>query len=224
MGLGYFVIIGVFMLLGSLVSGQLKSKMRKYGKMPTSSGLSGAEVAATMLRDSGIQDVKIVQGKGMLTDHYNPKTKTISLSPAIFQGRNVAAAAVAAHECGHAVQHATEYPFLQMRSQLVPIVKLSSGLYFWLILAGLGMGFMQLAWVGVALFGAATLFSLVTLPVEFDASNRALAWLDKTGITRGQEYSGAKDALKWAARTYVVAAFASIAQLLYWFMVVQGRN
>lgn len=224
MNIGYLVIIGVFMLLGSLVSNRLKSKMRHYGKMPTSSGLSGAEVAATMLRDYDISNVKIVQGKGFLSDHYNPKTRTVSLSPAIFQGRNVAAAAVAAHECGHVVQHATGYQFLQMRSSLVPLVKLSSGMYFWVILAGLGMNFIGLAWLGVAMFGAATLFSLVTLPVEFDASNRALAWLDKTGIAKGQEYKGAKDALGWAARTYVVAAFASVAQLLYWFLIVQSGS
>jgi len=224
MDIGYFIVIGVFVFLGQLVGRRLKSKMLQYGRIPTSSGLSGAEVAATMLRDYGISDVKIVQGKGFLTDHYNPTTKTVSLSPAIFQGKNVAAAAVAAHECGHVVQHATGYQFLQMRSSLVPIVKLSSRMYLWVIFAGLGMNFMGLAWVGVAMFGAATLFALVTLPVEFDASNRALAWLDKTGITRGDEYQSAKDALGWAAKTYVVAAVASIAQLLYWVFVLMRRR
>ncbi len=217
------LLIGFFMLLGSLVGGRLKSVMNKYSKVQTSRGLSGAQIAQEMLRDHGIHDVKITQGKGFLTDHYNPKSKTISLSPAIFEGQSIAAAAVAAHECGHAVQHATDYQWLQMRSNLVPMVNLGSKFYMWVIIAGLGMNFMGLAWGGIALFGFTTAFALVTLPVEYDASNRALAWLDRTSVLGDREMSGAKTALNWAARTYLVAAIASIAQLLYWIAQVQRR-
>lgn len=221
----YMILLGVFMLLGWLVGARLKSKMKKYGEVRLSSGLSGAQVAQKMLNDYGIHDVTITQGQGFLTDHYNPVKKSISLSPAIFQGVNVAAAAVAAHECGHAVQHAKGYKWLEMRSKLVPVVQFGSRLYIWLIIGGLAIGLSGLAWLGVAFFAATTLFSLVTLPVEYDASNRALAWLNTNNVTQqGPEHSGAKDALKWAARTYVVAAIASIGQLLYWVMVVMSRD
>lgn len=222
--IGYYVILGVFMIIGQIVSSRLKSKMKKYGHMPTSSGLSGAEIAQKMLNDNQIYDVQIVQGQGFLTDHYNPINKVISLSPAIYQGRDVAAAAVASHECGHAVQHATDYKWLQMRSRLVPFVQFGSRFYFWIILAGFFIGMLQLAWVGVGLFAVTTLFTVITLPVEYDASNRALAWLEKSNITRGEEHHGAKDALKWAARTYLVAALASVAQLMYWVLQVMSRR
>ncbi len=205
-----------FAAIGGLVSMVLRSKFAKYSKVPVSSGLSGAQVAQKMLRDHGIGNVKIVEGRGFLTDHYNPKTRTISLSPNVFRGTNVAASAVAAHECGHAVQHATEYGFLQMRSSLVPLVKLSSSMWLWIILGSTMIGGIggPLFWLGVGMLGVATLFALITLPVEFDASNRAIKWLDMTGLTHGRESAGVRDALKWAARTYVVAAIGSVVQLL----------
>lgn len=218
------IIVGFFMLLGTIVGNVLKSKMNKYARISIRSGLSGAEIAQQMLSYYGLSDVKIVQGQGFLTDHYNPATKTVSLSPAIFQGNSIASAAVAAHECGHAVQHAEGYKWLQMRSRLVPVVQFGSRFYFWVILAGLMMGFIQVAWLGVALFGASTLFSIITLPVEYDASNRALVWLNKSGITQGKEHEGAKDALKAAANTYLVAAIASIGQLMYWVMRVMASS
>ena len=212
------ILIGVFMVIGMIVGGRLKSKMKKYSKMPIQAGLSGASIAQKMLEDSGINDVKITQGKGFLTDHYNPANKTISLSPDIYQGHSVAAAAVAAHETGHAIQHAKGYKWLEMRSKLVPVVQFGSQFYFWVIIAGFAMNFIGLVWLGIALFGASTLFSFVTLPVEYDASNRALRWLNNTNLLTPKEHAGAKDGLKWAARTYVVAALASVAQLLYWIM------
>lgn len=216
------IMIGFFMILGMIVGGQLKRKMNKYAQMPISSGLSGAEIARQMLQDNGIHDVTITQGQGFLTDHYNPRSKVVSLSPAIYQGRSIASAAVAAHECGHAVQHAQGYKWLEMRSNMVPVVQFGSKFYIWVIMAGVFMNFLGLVWLGIALFAATTVFSLVTLPVEYDASNRAIAWLDKTKRLQGVELSGAKDALKWAARTYLVAAIASVAQLLYW--VSRARN
>ena len=218
MDMTYMVLIGVFMVIGMIVSGRLKSKMKKYSQMPIKAGLSGAQIAQKMLQDSGISDVKITQGQGFLTDHYNPANKTISLSPDIFQGQSVAAAAVAAHETGHAIQHAQGYKWLQMRSRMVPAVQIGSQFYIWVIIAGFAMNFIGLVWLGVALFAATTLFSVVTLPVEYDASNRALKWLNTTNMLTPQEHAGAKDGLKWAARTYLVAALASIAQLLYWVM------
>ena len=218
MDMTYMILIGVFMLIGMLVSNQLKSKMKKYGKMHIQAGLSGAEIAQKMLQENGINDVQITQGQGFLTDHYNPVKKTVSLSPAIYQGRNVAAAAVAAHECGHAVQHAKGYRWLEMRSKLVPVVQFGSQFYFWVIIAGFAVNMTGLVWLGVALFAATTLFSVITLPVEYDASNRALKWLNTTNMLTPQEHNGAKNALKWAARTYLVAAIASIGQLLYWVM------
>lgn len=223
------LLVGFFMFIGSAVGGRLRSIMNKYGQVPIRRGLSGAQVAQAMLHDYGIYDVKITQGKGTLTDHYNPKTKTVSLSPAIYQGQSIASAAVAAHECGHAVQHATNYQWLAMRSNLVPLVSLGSRFYLFIILAGFGLLSSGLAFGqmvvfgGVALFAFTTLFSLVTLPVEYDASNRALAWLERTDVLGDREMQGAKTALKWAARTYVVAAIASVAQLLYWIGKLQRR-
>jgi len=224
---GLIAISVVFGLIGSVVSNRLKKKFAQYAQVPTSSGMSGREVAERMLRHYNIHDVEIVQeivqGQGRLTDHYNPKTKTISLSPEVFGGRSVAAAAVAAHEVGHAVQHAEAYSMLQFRSAIVPLVQLSSSLqqYFFMfafMMAG-AVGNSMMLMIAVALFGVTALFSVVTLPVEFDASSRALAWLDTANVTRGAEYDGAKDALKWAAMTYVVGALAAVAQLLYFLMI-----
>lgn len=226
--MGYIVIVGIFSFIGMLVSNRLKSKFRRYSNVPLSNGRSGAEVAQTMLAHYGIHDVKIAQGQGMLTDHYNPATKTVSLSPEVFHGRHVAAAAVAAHECGHAVQHNTAYAWLKFRSAMVPAVSLASKAQQYLLLFALGMfgvaGNNFLLYLTIAAFGITTLFSLVTLPVEFDASNRALAWLEESNYTRGSEHEGAKDALWWAATTYVVAALSSLVVLLYLIMSMAGRD
>jgi len=210
------------------VSSRLKSKFREYGEIPLSSGLSGKEVAEKMLRDSGIYDVKVTSSDGFLSDHYNPGDKTVNLSPDVYAGRSISAAAVAAHECGHAVQHTTAYGMLQLRSGLVPIVKVTSTLGQWVLLAGVGLFFgggnQVLLLIGIIMFAASTLFSLVTLPVEYDASNRALAWLENTGLTSRNEHDQAKDALKWAARTYVVAALSSVAMLLYYISIFMNRR
>jgi uncharacterized protein len=219
----------VFMLLGMLAQYKLKSKFKAYAQVPTSSGMSGKEIAEKMLKDSGINDVQVVSVAGFLSDHYDPTKKTVNLSPDVFEGRSVSAAAVAAHECGHAVQHATAYSMLTLRSKLVPAVKISSTLSQWVLMAGLGMmgfggGSPTILLIGIALFAASTLFSVVTLPVEFDASNRALAWLDNARITTSDEHTKAKDALKWAAATYVVAALASIAMLLQYVMIFMSRR
>lgn len=226
--MGYFIIAGIFSLIGMVVSNRLKSKFAKYSNVALSNGRSGAEVAQAMLEHYGIHDVKIVQGQGMLTDHYNPATKTVSLSPEVFHGRHVAAAAVAAHECGHAVQHDTAYAWLKMRSAMVPAVSLAARSQQYLLLFALGVfgvsGGTFLVYLTIAAFAITTLFSLVTLPVEFDASNRALAWLDDSSFTRGREHEGAKDALWWAAMTYVVAALSSLVILLYLVMSLAGRD
>ena len=216
----------VFLGLSMLVSGILKSKFAKYSKVPLRSGLSGKEIAEKMLREYGIFDVTVISANGFLSDHYNPMTKTVNLSPDVFSGSSVAAAAVAAHECGHAVQHANLYPWLQFRSRLVPVVQFGSGIVQWVLLAGVLMinAFPQLLLAGIILFGLITLFSVITLPVEFDASRRALAWLDKTRITTTSEHPQAKDALKWAALTYVIAALASIATLIQYVMIFLGGS
>ena len=218
----------VFMVIGMIVQGRLRSKFAQYSKMPVTGGLSGAEVAEKMLRENGIYDVQIISVQGQLTDHYNPMNKTVNLSADVYNGRSVAAAAVAAHECGHAVQHATAYSMLTLRSKLVPLVQVSSSFSQWVILAGLGLGFGSgnntILLIGIALFALSTLFALITLPVEFDASNRALAWMQSAQITTASEQEGAKDALKWAALTYVVAALASIAMLLQYVMIFLGRR
>lgn len=224
----FWVIIGGFALIGMLVQNRLKSKFKKYGRMPLSSGLSGQEIAREMLRYYGIQDVQVVQGKGFLSDHYNPQTKVVSLSPEVYQGRSVAAAAaVAAHECGHAVQHDTQYSMLQFRTRMVPVVKIAATAQQYLFMAALFLSSQipQLMLVVIAAFAITTLFSIVTLPVEFDASKRALVWLDNTGVTRtGPEYDGAKDALTWAAMTYVVAALSALAMLVYLLLNFASRN
>lgn len=219
----------IFMLLGMLVQWRLKSKFKTYSQVPTSSGLSGKEVAEKMLRDNGIYDVQVVSVSGFLSDHYDPTKKTVNLSPDVYEGRTVAAAAVSAHECGHAVQHATAYSMLMLRSKLVPAVQISTTLSQWVIIAGVGMlgfggGNQTLLLVGIVLFAVSTLFSVITLPVEFDASARALKWLDTANITRNDEHAKAKDALKWAALTYVVAALASIAMLMEYVMIYMGRS
>lgn len=229
MTFGIIAVSVIFMLLGMFVQFRLKSKFAEYSKLPTSSGLSGLEVAQKMLRDSGIYDVQVVSTQGSLTDHYNPTTKTVNLSAEVYEGRTVAAAAIAAHECGHAVQHATAYSMLTMRSKLVPAVQISSTLSQWVIIAGLGfMGFgggsPTILLAGIVLFAVTTLFTLITLPVEFDASSRALVWLDSARITTAPEKEKAKDALKWAALTYVVAALASIAMLVQYIMIYQSRS
>lgn len=216
----------LFIGISMLVSAILKSRFSKYAKLPLSAGLSGAEVAAKMLRDNGIYDVKITSVNGFMTDHYNPANKTINLSPEVYGGTSVAAAAVAAHECGHAVQHATAYQWLTLRSKLVPVVQFSSGIVQWVLLAGVLMinAFPQLLLAGIVLFAATTIFSVITLPVEFDASRRALAWLNTARVTTTTEYPKAKDALKWAAMTYVVAALASIATLVQYVMIFLGGS
>jgi uncharacterized protein len=221
-----FIIFGVFMLLSWLVSSQLKSRFRKYSRMTLRYSLSGREIAEKMLADHGIEGVRVISTPGRLTDHYNPVDRTVNLSPEVYQGRSVAAAAVAAHECGHAVQHARAYAFLKMRSTLVPVVSISSRYMQWVLLLGIltveSMPGLLLA--GIVMFALTTLFSFITLPVEFDATKRALGWLTNTGMVVGQEYNHAKDALKWASLTYVVAALASLATLLYYIMIFLGRR
>lgn len=228
--LGLLVIAVVFMLIGLLVSSRLKAKFAHYSKERLSSGLSGKEIAEKMLKDNGIYDVRVISVEGMLTDHYNPLNKTVNLSSAVYSERNVAAAAIAAHECGHAVQHATAYSWLRMRSALVPAVQIASNVMNFLTL---GLAFVafsspslmnSMLLLFIVLQGAITLFSVITLPVEIDASQRALAWLDSSGLTYRQEHDEAKDALKWAAYTYVVAALGSIATLLYYVWRFTSNN
>ena len=206
------------MVLSFIVQQMLQSRFSKYSKVPVANGMSGAEVAQKMLHDHGIYDVKVVPARGMLTDHYNPQTKTVALSEGVYASRSVAAAAVAAHECGHAVQHAIGYAPLKMRSALVPVVNFASSIVQWVLLLGVLMinTFPGLLWFGIILFASTTLFSFITLPVEVNASSRAVSWLGKSGITDSQTAPMAIDALKWAAYTYVVAALGSLATLLYY--------
>lgn len=226
MGMGYMILIGFIMLLSWGVSAQLKSKFKKYSKLQLQNGMSGAEIAEKMLADHGIRDVKVISTQGMLTDHYNPANKTVNLSEAVYNQRNAAAAAVAAHECGHAVQHAIGYEWLQMRSKLVPVVSVASNWVQWILLGGILLinTFPSLLLIGIVLFSLTTLFTIITLPVEYDASNRALAWLENKRIVTRDELVGSKDALKWAARTYVVAAIGSIATLLYYISIYTSRR
>lgn len=224
--MGFYLILGLFAVIGFAVQSQLRSKFKRYSQMPLSTGMSGAETADAMLRHYGITDVQIVEGRGTLTDHYNPRTKTVALSPDVFRGRSVAAAAVAAHECGHAVQHATQYSMLQFRSGIVPIVQIASSIQTYVFMAAIFLlgSFPQLMLIAIASYAITTLFSLVTLPVEFDASKRALVWLDNAGVTHSQaEYDGAKDALKWAGMTYVVAALSSLVMLIYLILRFSSR-
>ncbi len=223
---GYFIVAGILSFVGMVISQRLKSKFNKYSNIPIRAGLSGQEVAEQMLRHFGINDVKVVEGHGFLTDHYNPATKTVSLSEGVYRGRNIAAAAVAAHECGHAVQHAESYSMLQVRSALVPIVNMSAMAQQWLlIIAFLTLSAMpSIMLITIIAFAVTTLFSFITLPVEFDASRRALVWLDNSGVARGQEYDGAKDALWWAAMTYVTAALSALVMVLYLILQYAGAS
>lgn len=234
--MGYYVLIGLTMLASWWVSSRLKSKFEHYSQIRLSNGMSGKEVAEKMLRDNGIHDVQVISVPGQLTDHYNPMNKTVNLSEAVYMQRNAAAAAVAAHEVGHAVQHAVGYSMLQLRSKLVPMVNISSTFSQFVIMAGIGLmmatrtienpqGNSWVLAIGVALFAVTTLFAFITLPVEYDASNRAMKWLKETNTVTPQEYVGVEDSLKWAARTYVVAAVGSLGQLLYWAsFLIGGRR
>ena len=225
-----YLILGGIMLASMFVQNRLKSKFAYYSNVHLRNGMSGKEIAEKMLADHGIHDVKVISVEGQLTDHYNPMNKTVNLSESVFMERNAAAAAVAAHECGHAVQHAVGYSMLQLRSKLVPIVNISSNLVQFVLMAGIAMIAMQAAMgqvvflVGVILFAMTTLFAFVTLPVEYDASNRAMKWLKQTGTITREEIEGAEDSLKWAARTYLVAALGSLAQLLYYVSMFLGSN
>ena len=221
-----FLVSIIFVGISFLVSMQLKGKFAKYGQLRLSAGLTGREVAEKMLRDNGIYDVKVISVPGHLSDHYNPTNKTVNLSSEVFNEASISAAAVAAHECGHAVQHATAYSWLKLRSNLVPAVQFSSNIVQWILLAGIltiNM-FPGLLLFGIILFAVTTLFAFITLPVEFDASRRALAWMQTTNITRPQEQEKAKDALKWAAMTYVVAAVASLATLVQYILLYMSGS
>lgn len=224
--MGIWTIVIATMVASFIIQQVLQSKFNKYSKVPVSNGMTGAQVAEKMLRDNGIHDVKVVSTPGMLTDHYNPATKTVNLSQGVYASNSVAAAAVAAHECGHAVQHAYGYGPLELRSALVPVVNIASNLVSWVLLAGVLMieRFPMLLWIGIGLFAITTLFSFVTLPVEVNASTRAIAWLNNAGITDSQTSPKAVDALKWAAYTYVIAALGSLATLLYYIGIARGRD
>jgi Zn-dependent membrane protease YugP len=223
---GSFLLIIVIGLAGMFVQSQLKRKFKKYAQLHLQNGMSGKEIAERMLADNHIYDVQVISTPGRLTDHYNPQNKTVNLSEAVFAERNASAAAVAAHECGHAVQHAKGYAWLQLRSKLVPAVGISSKLASFLLIAGIFTveAFPQLLLAGIILFAATVVFTIVTLPVEYDASKRALLWLDQNNLVTGSEHDAAKDALKWAARTYVVAALSSIATLLYYLNIYNSRS
>lgn len=217
----------IFLGISMLVSMILKGKFSRYSKVPLASGMSGKEVAETMLRENGIYDVKIISVEGFLSDHYNPANRTVNLSPDVYDGTNVASAAVAAHECGHAVQHAAAYRWLTLRSKMVPTVQLSSRLVNWILLIGVIMalrGNATILLIGIILMAVTVLFTLITLPVEFDASRRALNWLNHTNVTNSLEYPKAKDALKWAAMTYVVAALAAVVTLVQYILVYMGNR
>jgi Zn-dependent membrane protease YugP len=226
--LGYFLLAGLMSIIGFAVSSQLKTKFRKYSQIGLRNNRSGAEVAYEMLAYYDIHDVKVIEGQGMLTDHYNPLHKTVSLSPAVFRGRSIAAAAIAAHECGHAVQHATAYNMLQLRSKMVPLVNVANRAQQFLLLAALGLfgvgGGSTLLLITIVAFAVTAVFSLITLPVEYDASNRALNWLDKTGVLVGNEYDGARDALKWAALTYVAAALSALVMVMFLVLRFLGSD
>ena len=231
---GYYLLIIATMLVSWLVSARLKSKFAYYSKVHLRNGMSGKEIAEKMLHDNGIYDVQVTSVPGQLTDHYNPANKTVNLSEAVYMQRNAASAAVAAHECGHAVQHAVGYSMLQLRSKLVPMVQISSTLSQFVLFAGIAVmvatqtkyaqGNTTVLAIGVLLFAVTTLFAFITLPVEYDASNRAMKWLKESGTVTSEEFVGVQDSLKWAARTYVVAAIGSLAQLLYWANILFGNR
>ena len=223
-----FFLIIIIAVVGMIVQARLRSVFNKYSNVGLSNGMTGAEIAAKMLRDHNITDVKITRTGGMLTDHYNPATKTVNLSDAVFQSRSIAAAAVACHECGHAIQHAEGYAPLRLRSSLVPIVNFSSMMAQWIIILGLIMmsvsGSAVVCWIGVGMIAMSALFSIITLPVEYNASNRALEWLESSRTLRDDEMDGARISLRWAARTYLVAALSAIASLLYYITLINRRN
>ena len=224
-----YILLIILVMGGSwFVQNRLKSKFQKYSQTPISSNLSGREIAEKMLADHGIYDVKVISVNGQLTDHYNPAKKTVNLSEAVYSQRNAAAAAVAAHEVGHAVQHARSYAWLTMRSKMVPAVSISSKWVTWVLLGGIALasfgGGLLLLQIAVAMFAVTTLFSFITLPVEFDASNRALAWIENKNMAQPNELADSKDALKWAAMTYVVAALSSLVTLLYYASMLLGRD
>ena len=232
--LGFYVLIGAISLVSWLISNKLKSKFKHYSKVQLRNGMSGAEIATKMLADHGITNVEVISTPGMLTDHYNPAKKTVNLSEGVYNQRNAAAAAVAAHEVGHAVQHAQAYQWLTMRSKLVPAVSITSKFSQYMVIGGIilgaatsgttgGLGF-WIAIAGLAFMALGTIFSFITLPVEYDASNRALAWLKNKNMVSQEEYKGSEDALKWAARTYLVAALGSLAMLLYWGLQILGSR
>ena len=224
---GIMLVSLIFIGISFVVSMILKNKFAKYGKIPLANGLSGKEVAEKMLRENGIYDVQVTESHGFLTDHYNPINKTVNLSPDVYAGTSISAAAVAAHECGHAVQHATAYSWLMMRSRLVPLVQVTSNLVNIVLLVGVILAISGKPWlllIGIGLMAVTVLFTLITLPVEFDASNRALAWLQRTNVTNNNEYPKAKDALKWAAMTYVVAALAAVVTLVQYIMIYLGSR
>jgi Zn-dependent membrane protease YugP len=222
------IIFLVFMLLSWLVGYQLKSRFKKYSMIPMNLGMTGKDVAEKMLHNNGIYDVQVVSVEGELTDHYNPANKTVNLSRDVYYGNHIAAGAVAAHECGHAVQHANAYAWLNMRSSLVPVVSFASKWVQWVLLAGVLLlafgGSPTVLLIGIILFGATTLFSFITLPVEINASSRALVWLKDAGVTSIETHDKAEDALRWAAYTYVVAALASLATLLYYIWLFLGAS
>ncbi len=222
----YLLIFAVFMLASWAVGARLKSKFRQYSEIPVNYGLSGKDVAEKMLYENGITDIQVLSVDGELTDHYNPQKKTVNLSPDVYHGRSIAAAAIAAHECGHAVQHAEAYSWLQMRTALVPVVSFSSKWVQWILLAGILLvnSFPQLLLAGIVMFALTTLFSFITLPVEIDASRRATAWLDGSGVASVATLPKAKEALRLAAYTYVIAALASLATLMYYIMIYLGRR
>lgn len=226
MFIGYYIIFGVVALASWIIQSRLKSKFERYSRIPIPRGMTGKDVAVKMLRDNGIYDVQVISTNGHLTDHYNPATKTVNLSENVYASSSVAAAAVAAHECGHAVQHAMAYAPLALRSKLVPVVSFASTWMQWLLLAGILMirTFPQLLLAGIILFALTTLFSFITLPVEINASQRALAWLNTAGITNYETHDQAKDALKTAAYSYVVAALGSLAALVYYIMIFMGGS
>ncbi len=229
--IGYYIIAGLIFIVSMYVSNKLKSKFKKYSEVHLQNGMSGKEIAEKMLRDNGIHDVEVISTPGMLSDHYNPSKKTVNLSEGVYSQRNAAAAAVAAHECGHAVQHAKAYSWLQMRSKLVPVVSVASKLSQWAIFGGImlmvmvGSGIGQtILLLGIIMYAMGTLFSFITLPVEYDASKRALVWLENENMLTASEHDAAEDSLKWAARTYVVAAIGSLATLLYFLSLYMGRD
>ena len=220
-----YIILGLVGVFGWLVQSKLKKKFKQYSELSLINGMSGREIAEKMLSDNGIHDVQVISTSGRLTDHYNPADKTVNLSEAVYDQRNAAAAAVAAHEVGHAVQHANGYSWLQFRSKMVPTVSIAGKLSGGIIMAGLFIqSFPMLLPIGIILFAVTVVFTFVTLPVEYDASNRALVWLDNENMLTPEEHAGAKDALSWAARTYVIAAIGALASLLYYVMIYMGRD